>query len=197
MKGAAEASAVAVETAEHFRDLKRASYKQPPVDGTFYMGKRQGELLVRIQDKVADRRNPTDGTKVDLPPCDRRTRVEIQIGYGAFGNSGAIYRRGVPFGFQDVMRDQFRLLLPTITTATGKQQQDEVAIFRKAGAMGLDHYQRAFREAERIATRCVGTGATMRKLGFKGHGVAWSEFNKRGRDALAYLDRQWVLGRRR
>ncbi|NDR55477.1 hypothetical protein [Aliiruegeria sabulilitoris] len=178
-------------TAGYLRDLSPDSYRQAPVDGTFYEGKKEGELLFRIQDKVADKRDKRTGSEIELAPDQRRTRIELQVGYGAFEGCGAMYRRGEPFRFVDVMRNQFQLLLPSLTPDDVQIQQSEWEVFKNAGVLGLDRYQRALLKEDRLTTIRSRKGERRPKLGVKGRAKAWSEFNKRGRGELEHLDERW------
>lgn len=135
-----EASAIFHETAHY----------QPVVDGTYYVGPKDGPVLVRIMNKEADERDPSTGSFRGLPDEEKRARIEVTIfnrheklGQGVplerFDRVDDLYK----FKFQTLRPKVFEFFLPTIRSKgsdidlglRGHVHEEEV--FRRGGVYGL------------------------------------------------------------
>jgi hypothetical protein len=56
--------------------LNPHNHRSPFIDGTMYLGRRDGAFMIRVMDKVKDRQRP-DGSFEDL--CGERRRVRIEV----------------------------------------------------------------------------------------------------------------------
>lgn len=69
---------------EQFFDLVRSAYSC--IDDTFYIGKKKGPWMIRVQDKWSDERRA--GTQVVLPEDRRRARFEVTLSEAELGRLG-------------------------------------------------------------------------------------------------------------
>ena len=54
------------------------NHRAPFIDGTMYLGRRDGDFMIRVMDKVKDKQRP-DGTVEHLTDERRRVRVEVTL----------------------------------------------------------------------------------------------------------------------
>ncbi|WP_139188591.1 hypothetical protein [Aliiruegeria lutimaris] len=177
-------------TPEHFRDLDAAAFQPQPVDGTFYFGRKGDVAMVRIQDKVTDKRTGNHAQK--LEQHRKRSRIEVTLDRFVMRELGVEFEvdiRNLPF--DHLVSGVFATTIPTLSAAGETPDAEELPVFAKGGVLGLDRYQRAKHIQDQIE---AGAGRGSRRpsaLGIKGHGVAWAEFRKRSRKALKRLETQW------
>ncbi len=182
-------------TPEHFRDLDIKSYLQPPVNGTFYVGERDGVAMIRVQDKVTDNRR--DGMADDLPPEKRRTRIEVTLDRKMLCEMRIEFPADLEdLPFSRLASGVFCGFIPTAPVVEDGPDPREVEVFSRAGVIGLDRYQRAtVVEARRVWVRRKGARKPA-LVGKKGFGIVWAELNVKSTKALQHLAKRWVMRRR-
>lgn len=191
---AREASAVFHETAHH----------QPVVDGTYYVGPKDGPVLVRIMNKETDERDPSTGLFRDLPEEEKRARIEVTIfnkherlGQGVplerFDRVDDIYK----FEFQTLRPKVFEFFLPTIRPKGSdidlglRGHVEEEQVFRRGGVYGLHQLHLAERDLLR-ARRAHGLpGETPRSLARNGYLYSHKDLNQKVDGALRRLSTKW------
>ena len=184
-------------TGQHFRDLSFTRFHRCPVDATLYIGDKREAAHINIQDKVTDDRDPDRGTFRRLAPKDCRTRLELRLDHG--GPEHAEMPTPYCLGkgkFAGMSRIAFRMGIPTLSYGASHLDAFEMPMFRAAGLLGLDRYQRArHRQAGIMALASKRKDAGVRELGPKGYWLAWSEFNDRSKKALEALEARWERGK--
>ncbi|WP_093164214.1 hypothetical protein [Aliiruegeria lutimaris] len=177
-------------TPKHFRDLDGEAFQPQPVDGTFYFGRKGDVAMVRIQDKVTDKRTGNHAQK--LEQHRKRSRIEVTLDRFVMRELGVEFEVDIrALGFDHLVSGVFATTIPTLSAAGETPDAEELCVFGKGGVLGLDRYQRAKHIQDQIE---AGAGRGSRRpsaLGIKGHGVAWAEFRKRSRKALKRLETQW------
>lgn len=190
------------------RVLRLEGHRAPFIDSTVYRGASDAPVLIRIQNKVTDRRNPEAGTWEDLGPESRRARIEVRLLHDAVREAG--FRdledlRG--FRFQGLRKDFFGLWLPMIPGGPnakgmvgpgqdyrGRQQQ---RLFAASGVYGfkLDELAREERtKAMRRKFKDEGEEIGQRpdyRFAKRNHLKAWAEMNDKVDTALRRLTREW------
>ena len=191
--------------------LRLARHHQAPLDGTYYVGRKDGEVHLRLQDKTADRRDPKKNSVMLLAPEERRSRIEICLlkrhagadgGPALIGLSGLDDLYGFKFArvrkarlhFEQVETAAFDFAIPTIEATPDDpvgRDELEVEVFRKSGAYGLDGYQRAARRRQHARWERGQIEHRPGKIGRKGHCVAYDDLNQMINVALRGLARRW------
>jgi hypothetical protein len=198
-------------TPEHYRDLSVFGYRPLAIDGTCYFGAREDPVLMRLQDKTTDRRNPDTGRLVALPPEQCRTRIELQLsggapqafGFGLPANFEGLADRSLPEetrgkSFEQFSQEAFRFAIPTIPGDDPMRAWKELEVFRRGGVAALDLYQRARFRHDRIdRQRALGRRQPVKELEERGYRRAWTDLTRKCKDALRDLVRKWDAGARR
>lgn len=194
---------------ERRRDLRYQSHVQLPVDRTYYVGARKGEVMFRIMDKVSDQKDPAKQTRVELEQHERSARIEVALDQcvpEVLGLDTVDHLIGFRFGkLRDLL---FDFWLPTVSAGKGrgvlKPDRKELEVFRRTGVFGLERYQRAAwdRHEEMRGLGLVrGRSPDMGKKGYRvvyGSTEAGGGMNKRVEQALTHLTTRWskkALGR--
>lgn len=132
-----------------------------PVDHTFYVGRRKGPWMVRVQEKWSDQRNGTTYAKLD--ELKRRARVEVTLERMELQRMGIVTVGDLAgFPLASLQGEFFQFFHPTFTGALGeaapmkqvvaKGLEDlEVERFRHSGVLGLRWHR-----AEVLKRRAVG-----------------------------------------
>lgn len=198
--------------AENSADFVRFNIEDRPaaVDATLYVGRRDGALMWRVQNKTVDRQNVQKGTQVDLPPEKRRARVEVTLGAEELLKVGVHHFSELrSFKFGRLQGTFFRAMLPTFSISKGDpvttwRDEQRCTKFLNTGVLGLNAMDEAIREKAREirldavaavnarggkvnARSRVGTGATATLMAFE-------ELNRRSRIALDALTKRQQKG---
>ncbi|WP_141134979.1 hypothetical protein [Tropicimonas sediminicola] len=178
------------QTPAHFRDLDPDAYRQAPVDGTFYFGKRKGVAMVRIQDKVTNQRTGTWARK--LKQHEKRSRIEVTLDRFALRGLKVEFEADIrDLGFDHLVAGVFATSMLTLAPDGEGADSDELRVFEKAGVLGLDRYQRAKRIQRKIEARAGSRSEKPSPLHITGHRISWAAFRRRSRKALKRLEKQW------
>ncbi len=159
-----------------------------PINGTVYIGSMRSPLSYRLQDKVGDRRHDAE-LFVELGPDQRRSRIEVVLQRLDWTETGG--PRAVSLGSIDEMlaarlsilqQSLFNFQIPTVGADTsGHPSTEEIDIFSKSGAYGLDLYLRSRGEL-----------AGRPSLGKKGHSLRYTDLNKMVSRALGKAVERFV-----
>lgn len=175
--------------------LDLARHTQPTIDSTVYYGAKDADVMVRIQNKVTDRRREHHVEK--LSAGERRARIEVTLWGAALEHVGleraddlSVFKfeslRKQIFGFAGVAvpRKLLRRLLP-------------VRVFERSGVHGLERYLRASskrsarlrrgwrrEEHRRLPARRQVLGGVVKLPAFE-------KLHKRTDDALRRLSSTW------
>ena len=169
------------------------------IDATVYVGRRNNEAHLRLQDKTADNRNGDQ--RQDLAPGDRRSRIELCLmrqDLETIGGPDAVGLNCLDdlFGFEfHRLRKAFDFRLPTVTPNPSSgllecPNPEELEVFGRTGAFGLDLYQRAQDALNRAEGTRLGTTPPLESRK-KGHALAYDRLNKKVDRALRKLSRNW------
>lgn len=167
------------------------SYAQAPLDSTVYAGAKNKIVSYRVMDKITDRRAVDLKKLVELEKEKTRARIEITL-------LKELDEKGVPavlgveapedlfrFAFHNLRKTAFEFFLPTMDP---DDLDAEVAIFTRAGAIGLDEYHRAkWMQYERDDE----PPCAKRPLGKKAHRLLYSTLNRKVWKALKKLAKEW------
>jgi hypothetical protein len=193
--------------------LKPESAHSPYVDTTFYVGAQEGEELIRIQNKVTNRR--VRGLAVDLVQKEKRARVEVRLRGAALSEVGlADVAELLGFDFATLQKKYFHFVFPSFPNEHGNGLSSEIqkrmnnlsiAHFLKTGAVGMILVETG-KDASRRRPAKDGTGKTLnaalrervkasgrkpatRRAGTGVHGstLAFPAMNDRMREALRNL----------
>lgn len=178
--------------------LHTLGHNAPVLDATLYSGRGNGDMLIRIQNKITDHRNPIAGTWTDLARPERRARIEGVLRGDALSDTGL---RTVDdlhgFRFQDLRARCFDCWLGTASAWFG-QQIAERPVFAAGGVDALERVQRAkaARRDERASEGPRRRHSRMSRWsdsrGKSGHRLAFTTLNERHRKALERLSHEWA-----
>jgi hypothetical protein len=160
-------------------------HRSAPLNGTVYIGQEGSDIAFRLQDKTGDKRI-RDQIPVPIDQSERRARIEVTILKLDWTEVGIL--RVLDIGSMDeLLRTDFSKLqqmlfnfqLPTIgLDQHGVPIQDELDIFGKTGAMGLDLYHRGRREIEIAASRQSDRAPCPNALRAKGLSLKYTQLNR-------------------
>lgn len=181
--------------AEAWRTLEHEMHNTPFVDGTVYVGAREADALLRIQNKVTDTRH--GGCFRMLEPEGRRARIEVALRGLALEELG-LTRLEALGGLECLRKAFFDFWLPTVNGRLGLHVLD-VQAFRRTGVYGLEAYQDARWERRKAWRRGVKAGGgelargrlDPRRRTVNGTRLAFAVMNRRCDDALRRLGRAW------
>ena len=192
--------------------LRIGAHEQAPIDTTFYIGKKDSAVMLRVMDKTTDRRDPRRVTAVDLPPAEFRSRIEVAFIKKAneFGGPAAIgletLKDLVGYPFKSIRKLVFEFFYPT-TNSVDKMVEntvDEMAdllfpvkvteldVFSLSGVYGLDRLQRSIAEISDSRYRKGEIPTKPRSIGSKGKAVSFEELNRKIDRSLVRLSRDWT-----
>ena len=161
-----------------------------PINATVYLGSKVSPIYFRLQDKVSNRRRNNSFAE-PLPPEKMRARIEVTLrkfDWEEVGMPAAMCLGCV----EDVLAANltkwqqmlFNFQIPTVSMdSSGRPLAEELDVFSKSGAMGLDLYHRAKNELEGRPS-----------LGKKGHSLRYTDLNKMVVRALGSALRRFAKG---
>ena len=183
-----------------------------PADSTLYVGRRDGDVLLRLMDKVIDRQDPGKGMFDPLKDEDKRVRIEVTLRGSALDRIGLQVPDDLGrVKFSQLQSEVFKMVLPTFPgardpeesvadSARTKRARDR---FLAAGVLALQAMEigrRAFREqqAEDVQRFVKLRGLPVKKRDRRGtgetsHFVSYAALNSRLRKALENLERSWAI----
>jgi len=177
---------------KHGAALHREAHHQAPIDWTYYVGRQKGPILIRVMDKITDRRNNTKGTLEDLAPEQCRARIEVSLTRAeadTYGGAGAvgIHRLGdlYKMRFHDLRNPFFDFYLPTKAPAWPapdvgfRLRLTEEQVFARSGVYGFDRYHRALSAVLEERHRRGEISSRPVRLGDKGYLIAYEDMNKK------------------
>ncbi|WP_455269293.1 hypothetical protein [Rhizobium herbae] len=206
---------------KHRRDLAlRATHdldRPAPYGATYYLGKRKNRSAYwKIMDKVLDRQNTAQGTKVELDDSGKRVRIEVTLGQGALPGLNLLTLKDLStFNFSNwVASRYFRFMLPTFIdprmlkpgirrALLARTENLRCSKFMKSGVIGLQVLDEArnqfgsqwrpaltrhlIRNNKKVpAKQRVGAGQS-------GTLVTWPEMSRQVESALRHLKRVAVF----
>lgn len=129
--------------------LALTKFMAPAIDGTMYLGEKDGDVMVRVMDKIIDRQRPDDGVREDLPEHRKRVRVEVTLKGAELVRLGLNYLDDLSgFNFTKLQGDYFQFMLPTFRDqskpmtkaadlARCTKDSRHANAFHRAGVIGL------------------------------------------------------------
>lgn len=184
--------------------LSLDAHHQPPVDLASYIGAKESPIMLRIMDKISDRRDPDKKCSVPLEDADRRSRIEITLkgGWDESGGAGAVGLQHVGdlygFDFKKYRKPFFEFFLPTIDLENSGRLPEpaptsltEPEIFQRTGVYGLDRVHRILDEIHLEEWKRRIRKTRHMPLGKKGRLVSYVELNQKVDRALKGLSRHW------
>jgi hypothetical protein len=184
--------------------LRMGAHEQAPVDTTFYIGKKDSSVMLRVMDKTTDQRDPILGTAIDLLPAECRSRIEVTLlkradevgGPAAVGLETLEDLVGYPF--KSIRKLVFEFFHPTTNSVDELADLPfpvnvtELDVFRRSGVYGLDRLQRSIAEISGGRYRKKEIPTRPRKIGSKGKAVSFEELNRKIDRSLNRLSRDWT-----
>lgn len=125
------------------------NHTAPFINGTMYLGRRDGDVMVRVMDKVKDKQRP-DGTFEDLADENKRVRIEVTlrgIELIALGIMGIPSLRRMKVASLKKRFFQFRLPAFQVTSSI------------RSVSEGVQNYREARRAQTYLTSGVVGLGA--------------------------------------
>ena len=160
------------------------------LDATIYQGAAHAELMISVQHKIADRRNPARQTSMKLPEPERRGRVELTIlgeeKLRAYGITGVNDLGKIDF--RNMRRNMLHFRLP-ICQHDAAALEDTKTQLQSRGVYGVDLAARA-----RAIEALGGSRRARQPLKVPREGLSlvdWAEANDAAGQALDRLQRQW------
>ena len=184
--------------------LRMAAHEQAPIDTTFYIGKKDSPVMLRVMDKTTDQRDPNRGTAVDLPPAECRSRIEVTFMKNAdeVGGPAAVGLETlndlVGYPFKSIRKLVFEFFHPTTNIVDEMKHLPfpvnvtELDVFRRSGVYGLDRLQRSIAEISDRRYRKKEIPTKPRSIGSKGKAVSFEELNRKIDRSLNRLSRDWT-----
>ena len=184
--------------------LRKAAHQQIPIDTTFYIGKKESAVMLRVMDKTTDQRDPNRRTALDLPPAECRSRIEVAFMKKAdeVGGPAAVGLETlndlVGYKFKSIRKLVFEFFHPS--TNSGDELADlpfpvnvtELDVFRLSGVYGLDRLQRSIAEISDRRYRKNEIPTKPRSIGIKGKAVSFEELNRKIDRSLNRLSTDWT-----
>lgn len=193
------------------------SGNSPFVDACYYVGARKADSAWRIMDKVVDRQDPLNGSRLDLDEKSKRVRVEVTLQRRAILANGVDLLSDLPnLRYATLQGAFFRFVIPTfanlaqrpadkISAARSRLERNREQKFLLTGVVGLQAMDEALerqRDAARPAARMIlrQRGLLLKPKPRVGRGpsgafVAFDELNARVATALRKLgdrvDAEW------
>lgn len=120
----------------------------PCADATLYYGRKSGECLWRIMDKVIDRQNRETGTARNLADDEKRVRIEVSLKGSELDRLGLLTLDDLLRFRFTMLTGYFRFLLPTfvdrsallpghMTSVRLRRDDERVRKFTTTGVVGL------------------------------------------------------------
>lgn len=180
------------------RVLKKKTHQKMHSDGTYYVGRKDGPIQIKIMYKSTDQKNRAKGTRTDLPVGKIRTRIEVTLKKSALDEFELDSAWSVfGFNFASLRKKAFDFYLPTFPNScrninpTSKGVNCEFSLFERSGVYGLFYYQRAENQLieERHSVGSIEEPADV--LGTKGYLRAYATLNTKVDSSLRKLDNHW------
>jgi hypothetical protein len=160
-------------------ELDVQNHKSPTADSTVYFGEKNSDVMISIQNKITDRRDPSKNTVVNLDQNHKRARIEVTLRSAALTGLGLRFIDDLGgFDFGKLRSDIFRFWLPTFESGLA-EPDPRIAVFEKSGMYGLERYDIAYEE--RFPEHARKREGDTRKR------VAHAALNERARAALRRL----------
>lgn len=106
-------------------------FRSPFLDGTMYLGQRGASSMVRIQNKERDQQNPSKGTYKQLPPKQKRARVEVTLKGRDLEALGLHTLTDLAvFKYAKLQKKFFQFMLPTFEGPSDKKSASIRAVYR-------------------------------------------------------------------
>lgn len=184
--------------------LRIGAHSQAPIDTTFYIGKKDSSVMLRIMDKTTDQRDPILGTAIDLLPAECRSRIEVTLlkRAGEVGGPAAVGLETledlVGYPFKSIRKLVFEFFHPTTNSVDELADLPfpvnvtELDVFKRSGVYGLDRLQRSVAEISGCRYRKKEIPTKPRTIGSKGKAVSFEELNRKIDRSLNLLSRNWT-----
>ena len=190
---------------------RHEDHHAPWVDGTLYIGAKEADVMIRLQDKELDQQNMSAGTCVELTESQKRVRIEVTLQGNALLDNNifelADLRR---FSFAKLQGSFFQFMLPTFPVHTIIDGSSLEAVrryldgcrakgFLKSGMLGLEvmDAQRNIStyQIRKSMKHAVGGRRATKKKPRSGTGcnrdyVAYHEMNRCVATALRHLEQR-------
>jgi len=186
---------------------------RPFADATVYFGEKDAPPSWRLMDKILDRQNPGNGSRLELPEHEKRVRVEVTLSSNQLGAFGVRRMDDLAtFNFCSLASEHFRFVAPTFVdpdavagcrrkVLLGGWERERITKFLNTGVIGLEAMDRQWeilraknrpaivkemgKRGLRLERKRAGTGKTRTF-------VAFAELNKRIEVAFRKLTERTV-----
>ncbi|MBZ9857075.1 hypothetical protein LB566_25105 [Mesorhizobium sp. CA13] len=139
-----------------------------PVDATFYVGRKDGQVRWRVMEKLLDNQNIEAGTYVKLPPDEHRARIEVTLDRQELINLEVDFIHDLRrFNFGKLQGRYFQFMVPTFESrfagthpAYRALEIDRWRRFVNAGIVGviaMEGARRSFRQTGLLPVPWTGT----------------------------------------
>ncbi len=184
--------------------LRIGAHSQAPIDTTSYIGQKDSAVMLRVMDKTTDQRDPSISTAVDLPPADRRSRIEVTLFKRAdeVGGPAAVGLEALQdlfgYSFKPLRKLVFEFFNPTINHRDETSEPPfsvnftELDVFRLSGVYGLDRAQRSIAAIGQQRYRKKEIRIKPAAIGSKGKTVSFVGLNRKIDRALVRLSKDWM-----
>ncbi|MHA3980674.1 hypothetical protein ACW9UR_23655 [Halovulum sp. GXIMD14794] len=176
-----------------------------PVTGTYYAGAQGDPLMVRINDKVEDKRNLAKGTVHLLTPEQRRSRIEVDVKGPVLNVLGLTFVEDLGnFNFQELRKYVFDFRIPVVdvpagmgeaSTQSALKRSPQIRAFERNGIMGVQaacFSKHRMDGEDHLEKRMLGEQSKApRNQGVKGYTVGYVELVKVVHSRLGNLTRKW------
>ncbi len=145
----------AISASDSPSSLTPSHYKIPWIDGTFYLGGRDNDVMIKVMDKVIDQQNRRATTVRILDDHEKRVRIEVTLKGSELNALGIVDLAGMKaLSFGKLQGRYFQFKLPTFKTKTSSKKSAagaaEVELDRRraetflmVGNVGVDATNRA------------------------------------------------------
>lgn len=134
--------------------LKLPRFSAPWIDGTFYIGAKENDLMIRIMDKKLDPQNPKAETRVVLGDTEKRVRIEAALRQRELADLGIVLVDDIRnFSFGTFQGKYFQFKLSSFATKNTRGtsggsaaltlDQGRAEVFLIAGIYGVERLDRA------------------------------------------------------
>ncbi|RWN25283.1 hypothetical protein [Mesorhizobium sp.] len=176
-----------------------------PIDATFYVGRRDGQVRWRVMEKLIDNQNIEAGTWDDLPVSEHRARIEVTLDRQELIDLGINFLDDLRrFNFARLQGRYFQFMVPTFENQFAGKRPAQKALeidrwrrFVSAGIVGviaMEQKRESFRKGARPELKKLlrAKGLKIRPLtrlgsGASGSFLAYKALNARAAMALEKL----------
>jgi hypothetical protein len=134
--------------------LRTENHLAPWIDGTMYLGADDDDVMIRVQNKTTDQRNPKQKTFRALNAEEMRARIEVTLKGQELRDVGLITLKDLPkLEFGKLQGRYFQFKLPTFQTTpistlppiiTSETERRRAVAFLESGVVGLQARDDAF-----------------------------------------------------